>query len=236
MNRAAIIIPTTGAAVVRQAIQSCLAQTHDDIQVVVVVDGAQHEADYDRGVQGIDDARLLRVVLPENVGANDYYGHRIYGGFSHLVNAHYVLFLDQDNFFEPEHVASLVAEIEKGGLDWAYALRKVVDAQGQFVARDDSESLGQWPSLGGYKLIDTNCYCLKLQTAIAVAVAWFGTWGQDRRVAEALMQNFPRFACTGFYTVNYRLKADSKGPEFFIKGGERMRLEHPGGLPWARAT
>jgi glycosyltransferase involved in cell wall biosynthesis len=232
VNRATILIPTTGAPLVRQAIESCLAQSYGELQVLAVVDGSQHRDEFEASILGLNDPRLQTVVLPENVGAKDYYGHRIYGGFSHLVNAHYLLFLDQDNFFDPGHVASLVAEIEKGGLDWAYCLRKVCDRDGRFVANDDSESLGRWPSLGGYRLIDTNCYCLKLQTAIGIAAVWFGNWGQDRRVTEALIANFPRFGCTGLYTANYRLREEA-AHAFFIKGGARMRQEFPGGFPWS---
>lgn len=235
MNRATILIPTTGAPVVRQAIESCLAQTYGDLQVLAVVDGSQHRDDFAASTNGLSDARYESVVLPENVGKEDYYGHRIYGGFSHLVNAHYLLFLDQDNFFDPDHVASQVAAIEKRELDWAYALRKVCDLDGNFVARDNSESLGTWPGLGGYRLIDTNCYCLKLQTAIGIAAVWFGTWGQDRRVTEALIQHYPNYACTGGYTVNYRLR-DEKGHEFFRKGGAEMQKHFPGGFPWTKGA
>ena len=232
MNRATILIPTTGAATVARAIESCLAQSYGDLQILAVVDGSQHEAEFRRNIEGLSDPRLSIVVLPENVGAEDYYGHRIYGGFSHLVNAHYLLFLDQDNFFDPGHVASQVTAIEKRDLDWSYSLRKVCDLQGNFVAFDNSESLGTWPALGGYRLIDTNCYCLKLQTAIGIAAVWFGNWGQDRRVTEALIENYPDYACTGDYTVNYRLR-EEKGHKFFVKGGAEMHKHFPGGFPWA---
>ena len=199
--------------------------------MIAVVDGAQHEAEFRQSIAGLSDPRLNVVVLPENVGAEDYYGHRIYGGFSHLVNAHYLLFLDQDNFLDANHVSSLVAAIEKRDLDWAYSLRKVCDTDGNFVAEDNSESLGTWPGMGGYRLIDTNCYCLKLQTGIGIAAVWFGNWGQDRRVTEALIANYPNYACSGLYTANYRLR-DEKGYNFFRKGGEDMRKRHPGGFPW----
>ena len=231
MNRAAILIPTTGAATVRRAIESCLGQSYADLRVVAVVDGSQHEAAFAAATEGLNDPRLQKVVLPENVGAEDYYGHRIYGGFSHLVNAHYVLFLDQDNFFDAGHVASLVEVIERRGVDWAYALRKVCDQDGNFIADDNSESLGTWPGLGGYRLIDTNCYCLKLQTAIGIAAAWFGQWGQDRRVTEALIENYPNYACSGIHSVNYRLR-EGNGPDYFIKGGKEMRRHFPDGFPW----
>lgn len=232
MNRTAILIPTTGAATVARAIESCLDQTYADVQVLAVVDGSQHEAAFAANTKALSDPRFQSVVLPENVGAKDFYGHRIYGGFSHLVNSHYVLFLDQDNFFDSGHVASLVGLIEQRGLDWAYALRKVCDKDGNFIAEDNSESLGTWPGLGGYRLIDTNCYCLKLQTAIGIAAAWFGNWGQDRRVTEALIENYPNYACSGSHSVNYRLR-EGKGPEFFIKGGAEMRKHFPHGFPWA---
>ncbi|HVZ27098.1 MAG TPA: glycosyltransferase [Rhizomicrobium sp.] len=231
MKRAAILIPTTGTETVRRAIESSLASDYAAIQVVAVVDGSRHRDAFEHAMRGLSDPRLQTVVLPENVGAEDYYGHRIYGGFSHLVNAHYVLFLDQDNFFDTGHVSSQVANIETKNLDWSYSLRKVCDRHGNFVAHDNSESLGTWPGLGGYRLIDTNCYCLTLQTAIGIAAAWFGQWGQDRRVTEALLAHYPNHACTGRYTVNYRLR-DEKGHTFFVKGGEEMRRHHPQGFPW----
>ena len=38
--------------------------------------------------------------LPENTGSNGFNGHRIYAACSHLVNADYVLLLDEDCFYE----------------------------------------------------------------------------------------------------------------------------------------
>jgi hypothetical protein len=50
-------------------------------------------------------------------------------------------------------------------------------------------------------------------------------------VTEALIGNYPKYACTGGYTVNYRLREES-AQAFFIKGGERMRRNYPGAFPW----
>ena len=71
MNRATILIPTTGAAVVRQAIESCLAQSYGNLQVLAVVDGSQHADEFARNTTALSDARLQSVILPENVGAAD---------------------------------------------------------------------------------------------------------------------------------------------------------------------
>jgi glycosyltransferase involved in cell wall biosynthesis len=235
VNRATILIPTTGAAVVRRAIESCLASTYAELQVIAVVDGSQHEAEFRREIADISDERLQAVVLPENVGKDDYYGHRIYGGFSHLVNAHYLLFLDQDNFIEPDHVARLIATIEKDDLDWAYSLRKICAPDGTFMVEDNCESLGRWPSIAGYHLVDTNCYCLKLQTATSIAVAWFGQWAQDRRVTDALLKHFPNYSCSGAHTMNYRVR-EATARRFFEEGNARMGERYPDGLPWMRTA
>lgn len=234
MKSAAIIIATTGAPDVRSAIQSALAQTHSLIRVWVVVDGPEFLEAFTSSTSGLELLDANVVVLPENVGMNGFYGHRIYAAFTHLVNAEYVLYLDQDNWLDAEHVATMVETIEKENLDWCYALRKICDKSGSFLLNDDCESLGAWPAWTNTKLVDTSAYCLRHEVAVRIASLWHGKWGQDRVVFSALSQQFPKFHCTGRYTVNYRL-GENPGlatSEFFEKGNAIMQQRYPAGFPW----
>jgi glycosyltransferase involved in cell wall biosynthesis len=63
-----VVIPTLGRPdLVIRAVRSALAQTHDDIEVIVVIDGPDPET---RGALAlIDDPRLRVVGLPERGGA-----------------------------------------------------------------------------------------------------------------------------------------------------------------------
>jgi hypothetical protein len=234
MKSAAIIIATTGAPEVRTAIASVLAQSHSSAKPYVVVDGAEFEADFRRSIEGLALSDSHVTILKENVGRNGFYGHRIYAAFSHLINADYVLYLDQDNWFDPEHVATLIETIEKKGVDWSYSLRKVCGTDGAFMLNDDCESLGKWAGWKNTRLVDTNTYCLKHPVAVQVASCWHGGWGQDRVLFSALSQYFPKFECTGRYSVNYRLAGNpgSVTKEFFEQGNALMRQRHPRGFPW----
>ena len=84
--------------------------------------------------------------------------------------------------------------------------------------------------------MDTNCYCIKTDIAIKLASAWHGGWGQDRVFLGAIAQHFPRFDCTGEYTVNYRVNGNpgSVTAEFFENGNEIMNKQYNGEFPWRK--
>ncbi len=237
MDSANVIIPTTGRHSLGRCVASVLAQTHANVQAYIVCDGSDYQPAVSAALAKFDGARLKLLVLPENVGAGGFYGHRTYAGCSHFVNSKYVLFLDEDNWFEPPHVAALIGAIQKSGLDWAYSLRRIHEADGEFVADDDCESLGFWPGWQGYNLVDTSSYCLKREVAAAVASAWHGGWGQDRVYFAALHRHFPKYGTSGLHTLNYRLGGNphSVRGEFFLQGNEVMRERHDGHYPWRAA-
>lgn len=101
----------------RAAVASALAQTVTDQVVVVVDDGA--------GLAGLpDDPRLFAVSLARNTataGVVRNVGIR-------LTRSRYVAFLDDDNLWEPDHLARALAVLEPaGGPDAVYtALRRVL--------------------------------------------------------------------------------------------------------------
>lgn len=233
MPSATVIVPTIGTPDVRQAIASLLAQTWPDLHICVVVDGAQYEASFRQAVAGLDLRRVQLFVLPENTGAAGYHGHRIYAAFSHLVGTDYLLFLDEDNWFEPGHVASMVEVLESGRLDWCWCLRRVVDRQGRHLLYDDCINLGPWGALN-LRLVDTSAYCLRRPVAVAVSAAWHRPWIADRACFAQLEQQFPAFACTGRYTLNYRLSLKPKAAtiELFEHGNALSRRRYPHGFPW----
>ena len=160
-----VIIPTTGTPELKKAVQSVLDQTYKDVTCYVVVDGEQN---YKKAFDEMDDFtgamvdKVKIAYLPINVGANGFYGHRIYAAFTHLVNSSYVMYLDQDNWFDTDHVRTCVNTIEEQNLDWCYSLRSIYDKDSNFLVNDNCESLGKWLVFSGdYRHIDTNCYCLK---------------------------------------------------------------------------
>jgi glycosyltransferase involved in cell wall biosynthesis len=234
---ATVIIPTTGSRELELSINSVLNQSYYT-QLYLVVDGEEY---VDKVNSILNRSKLLDhdiklCVLPQNVGANGFYGHRIYAAFTHLINTDYVLYLDQDCWFEPNHVESLVNTIEQNNIDWSYSLRKIVDSEGNYICNDDCESIGLWAPYAQYNHIDTNCYCIKTSIATKVASVWHGGWGQDRVFFNTLFQHFRNVRCTGEYTVNYRLGGNegSVKSEFFLLGNKVVEQRYNGVYPWRK--
>ena len=231
---ALVVIPTTGAGTLAPAIESVLAQTHTNTDLWVVIDGPQ----FRHRTSAITDnyPGVKTMCLPANTGANGWYGHRIYAAVSYLFDHDYVLYLDQDNWFDQDHVATMVGACQANGWQWCHGLRKIHDAAGNYICDDDCESLGRWPIYlsNQHFLVDTSTYCIRKEVMIGMAPAWYSGWGGDRRFYAAISQHVPNFGCTGKTTVCYRLDGNpgSVNAEFFLQGNAVMRQKHPGGFPW----
>lgn len=233
---AVVILPTTGTPEVRDAIKSVLKQTYPT-KCYLVGDGNQFKGKVKTiADEFLGDKNFQHCYLPENVGANGFYGHRVYAAFSHLVNEDYVLFLDQDCWFEPTHVQNCVELIQKQQLEWCYSLRKIMDKEGNFLLNDDCESLGKWTAWTNTHHIDTNSYCVRRDILIRLASVWHGGWGQDRVFFNTISANFKSWDCTGKYTVNYKVdgNAGSVTKEFFEQGNKVMNDHYKGKLPWRK--
>ena len=234
-----VITPTTGASSLYDAIESVRKQTQENISHLIVIDGKKA---FDNATKIIEqfpatDNKLKVCFLPDNVGSNGFYGHRVYAAFTHLVNTKYVMYLDQDCSFAENHIETCIKTIEKNNLDWCYSLRMIMDKEGSFLCNDDCESLGRWPVFTEqYNHIDTNCYCIKTDVAIRIAQVWHGKWGQDRVFFSNLSNYFNNFDTTGKYTVKYKLEGNegSVKPEFFYYGNGIMRTKYNDNFPWCK--
>lgn len=237
MKSATVVIPTTGAATLETAIRSVTAQLHPDTRCWVVIDGPQYVAAALAITEKFGhDQRISVMALPENSGANGFYGHRIYAATSFLINTDYVFFLDQDNWFQPEHVALMISQCERNKLDWCYSLRSIYDKDGNYLLDDNCESLGKWPIFlsDQHHLVDTSCYCIRREVISRIGAAWYSGWGGDRVFYQAITQHFPNFHTTGRYSVCYRLDGNpgSVNKEFFEQGNAQMAARYPNGFPW----
>lgn len=228
--KVAVVIPTIGAQHLEQCIDSVLNQTHKDIVIYLFKDGL--DVKIPSFVNNIPNIKQIR--LDENVGKG-WYGHRVYAACSFLVNADIICYLDEDNFYEPEHVQTLVETISKGN-SWAYSLRNIVDKNGEFSCTDDCESLGKWPVYFNNQAfhIDTSCFAVRRDVAVQIGHAWYGQWGADRQFFGAIKKHYPKFDCTNTYTVNYRLDGNENSvtKDFFEQGNKETRAKYGDKYPW----
>jgi glycosyltransferase involved in cell wall biosynthesis len=235
---ATVIIPTTGARELRDAIESVINQTQET-KCYVVADGEHTHGKVRTIVSEYGgNKNVMSCYLPLNVGANGFYGHRVYAAFTHLIDTDYVMYLDQDNWLEPNHVKESIKTIKENNWDWCHSLRNVYSKDSKFVCHDDCESLGKWQTYHGVNHVDTNTYCIKTDVAIKLAQVWHGGWGQDRVFLSVINQHFPKWGCTGQYTVNYRVDGGqgSVNSDFFINGNKVMNDKYNGDFPWRKKT
>ena len=238
-----VITPTTGSPELADAVYSVLNQTNKEVENLLVVDGVKFSSKVD---EVLNDARITtggkvkRIDLPFNTGGGGFYGHRIMAGFGHLIDHDYVLFLDQDNWYAPDHVESLINNIGNKNLDWAYSLRRIFDKDKNYITDDNCESLGRWPAWvdeNAY-LIDTSSYCFKTSFYRQVCHIWDYGWGGDRRFYSILKDHIKHtnYGCTGNHSLNYRLGGNegSVTKEFFDQGNKVMydRYKKREDFPW----
>jgi Tfp pilus assembly protein PilF len=240
---ASVITPTIGTAKLRRAIESIQAQTYLRVEHVIVIDGPAGEANA-RSMLPSESAHPCHVIsLPFNTGAGGYICHRIYGACVYLVGGRYVVFLDEDNWFEPHHIDGLMRLVESQGLEWAYALRNIRDADGRLVGPDDCQSLGRWPVWNDPErhLVDMNCYLLRRDIAIGLSPSFYrrvhDQENPDFRLCRFLLDRAKRFDTNGDYTVNYTVgnASWSVTADYFLTGNNAMAERYRDNFPWRKA-
>jgi len=100
-----VIIPTYNRSkLLRRAIQSVLAQTYQDIELIVVDDGSTD--DTRGGVEGFNDSRIRYIQHGENKGANAARNTGV-----KATNGEYINFLDDDDELFPEKLERQIGKL-----------------------------------------------------------------------------------------------------------------------------
>lgn len=235
-----VITPSIGSSKLVDAIKSVANQTYK-CNHLVVIDGPEY---FDVVMKNATSGNTQFVCTPENTGktGGNFYGHRIYAAYPHLLNSDYILFLDEDNWYERDHVESLVSAAEKGNLDFSFSLRKIFTAEGKYLTDDNCESLGKWPIFmsrssphGPQYLIDTSSFCFKREFIQKTCHLWHWGWGGDRHYFYAVRDS-AKYDTNGKHTLCYRLDGNpnSVTKEFFDVGNKTQEAYYGGKYPWLK--
>jgi hypothetical protein len=164
----AVIMPSTWRSTLKQAIASVVAQDFAGrIQIMLGFDtpNAMH-TDLDALIGELPENRSVYAFYPGYSTSERHGG--VHAGFDggalrillcYLANARYVAFLDDDNWWAPDHVSLLHAAMS--GAQWAFSMRWFVDPRSdKSVCVDEWESIG--PGRGVYAgnfggFVDPNC-------------------------------------------------------------------------------
>lgn len=240
-KKVTIITPTTGSGYLAKNLLSVSEQTYNNVEHMVVIDGPNFA---DNAERILDEFQGKTVIcLPENTGADQYNGHRIYGAMPYICNSDFIVYLDEDNWVEPEHVESLVKVAENN--DWAFSLRKIIDSEGTYICNDDCENLGLWPTCisDSEYFVDVGAYFLPTKIAIQISPLWYRRARHpdeqpevDRIIMNVLLQYGFKYDTNGKYTLNYRVgnRDDSVKSDFFLWGNEKHKQKYNGDYPWRK--
>ena len=144
-------------------------------------------------------------------------GGALRSALTYLANSTLIAYLDDDNWWAPDHLSSLRAAI--AGFDWAYSLRWYVDPRtNEPMGIDARESVG--PGRGIYAeakggFVDTNCLMLHKGRCHWAVSAWCipsnpkGA-GPERQMLRHLCERHTA-AWTGRATAFYTVRPDDVG-------------------------
>jgi glycosyltransferase involved in cell wall biosynthesis len=237
-----IVTPTTGTKYLKKAIESVQNQTYKHIQHLIVIDGKRNLDSVSNILldTNISKRNVDVIPLPYPTGTDRYNGHRIYGASIYLCKGDFICFLDEDNWFDENHVETLLETVQ--GNQWAFSLRKIVDADGNYVCNDDCESLGNYSSVLNENdyFVDVGCFFLPKEVALQTSPIWFrkarepGVPEVDRFLTHVLRTNNMVGKCSNKYSLNYRAGNTERSvkKEFFLQGNDIMKQKYNGVLPW----
>jgi len=243
-----VITATIGTKYLKQCIESVQKQTYPNVSHLIVCDGKNYMDHVISILNSVDKTakKVDFMIIPWNSGANKFICHKIYAAIPHLIHEPcYICFLDEDNYYEPNHIESMIQTIKTKKCAWTYCLRNIIKPTGEFICRDMCESLGKLHSTWNSNnhnpdyLVDTSCYMVPVEILRQFSECW---QRQARAVPEAdryfyyrLSHHYTSFECSMQYTLNYRVEGreDSVKPDFFLYGNDFMkRVMNKDKLPW----
>ena len=223
--RVAVVTSTQGRDTLTRCIESVHNQTYKANHYVFA-----HGKEYSDKVKSLVSDDTVTVYLPCANGGGGLAMAPVFAAAPYLINEDIIFYLDDDNFYDPDHIESLVTLIDEHDLGWAYSLRRIVDAEGKFICDDNCESLGLHPNSHNHYLVDNSCYAVRADIARQFSHAWYVPVVSDRAFMKALCQAKIPCGATGRHSVNYRLSPDGSGgmtAEKFLGNNAYMRNAMP---------
>lgn len=221
-----IVMVTVVRDTLAQAMRSVFEQEFSGrIQVLVGIDRWQGERVLIDQLRSECPSHIALTVLDLGYSTSrrnggvypSHYGGALKTILSYAANSRYVTYLDDDNWYAPNHVTTMLAAV--AGKAWAFSLRHFVDENsGALICPDTWESMG--PGRGVYGkaqggFVDTNCFFIDTIACNDVFPEWAmtrfaGGTGGDRQVLDRLRGR--PWGTNDAHTVFYRTRLVGQHP------------------------
>jgi glycosyltransferase involved in cell wall biosynthesis len=232
----AVVTSTIGRLLLEETIQSVMNQTYPAKHYVFV-----HGKEFWEKAKVILDKypQVEALYLPNNNGADGYGMAPVFAMAGWVVSEDVVCYLDDDNWYEPNHIETAISLMGRKDLDWVFSLRQIVDFDGTHLVDDNCDSLGYYQNTGGVNLVDNSCFVVKTKYARNLGAAWYAKGVSDRSFLNALFTFKLLGGCTGLRTTNYRLSKDGSNTitkESIEQCNKIMEERYPDGFPWVKES
>lgn len=219
----AVVMPTLLRSMLERAVRSVFAQDiAGRIQLLIGIDRAEGERETLQDLVASAPSHVTVTVFDPGYSTSQAHGgfHRSHDGgalrtiLSYMAHARRIAYLDDDNWWAPDHLSTLCAALE--GLDWAWSLRHFVRVDtSEVLAIDQWESVG--PDAGHFRdthggFVDPNCLMIDAARCEPVLRYWSvpaagnpRSRGADRNVFHVLKRDFQDKG-TGQATCFYVMK------------------------------
>jgi len=216
----AVILQTICRPTVYRSIASVFAQRDAGrIHLMIGVDRGENDSDIHDFVRNAPEhvtCSIVNIGMSNSTARGGIYTNRFGGSLrsalSMLANAQHVAYLDDDDWWDERHLASLLAVLATS--KWAFSLRRYVNSEtGAEIGEDQWESLG--PGKGFFQeqsngFVCPSCLAFdKLRYANLLYLWSYSTspWGdcEDRMIYDGLVRSNEPRACTDLATTFYAL-------------------------------
>ena len=223
------------AKLCKRAIESVLAQTYHDFEIIVVDDASTD--DTEQVVKGIKDPRIKYFKRKRSRGLQGICKNK---GIRES-KGKYIAFLDSDNTYRPDHLKALLAQFERGlaiELDVVYGDRWVIQGDKAGIGIYQDFSL---PALLDHNYIDTSDVLIRRDALYEVG-GWderykrFADWNLFLRMAKAGME----FKRIPQILTDYHVGEDSIShdpiTDMWDPHDLEIRLPHLGSVPFVKVA
>ena len=240
----AAIVPTMLRPSLDVAVRSIFAQDLDGrVQIMIGIDKETGSRELlDALIADCPDNMHITVLDPgystsaRNGGLyNVLAGGSLRTTLGYLANSRHIAFLDDDNWWAPNHLSSLLAAIQ--GFDWAYSLRWYVDPEThEPLCIDEWESVGPGKGIyaqtfGGF--VDTNTLMIDKTACHWALPAWCVPFinsglGEDRTIFDRL-RRFHSVAWSNEATSYYVYRPNDRPliDKLLAERGKEVRASAP---------